>query len=254
MEFLGFPEEEWLPFASIFHDISSYPQGHPRRDAAFKRYSEVMDAIAREVRDRRNNPGDDLISAMMESRHEGKAVDDEMLRLLVFMVMAGGVDTTTSLASAAFVHLGKDLALRKRLREEPGLLAGATEEFLRMYPPSRTHARTVTRDQEFGGCPMSAGDRIVMSELSANYDERAFDDPHRFDPERFPNRHVTFGMGIHRCPGSHLARVMFTEMVSAVLERIGDYSLEEDGVVEYPSWTMIGGWASIPITFTPEQA
>jgi cytochrome P450 len=254
MELLGFPEEEWLPFASVFHDISSYTHGHPKREAAFKRYGEIMGAISREVADRRANPGDDMISAMMQSRHDGVAVDDTMLRHLVFMVMAGGVDTTTALAAAAFVHLGSDHALRERLQREPELLTNATEEFLRMYPPSRTHARTVARDVEFAGCCMAAGDRIVMSELSANYDERAFENPHGFNPDRFPNRHVTFGMGIHRCPGSHIARVMFTEMVSAILERASDYTIVKNGLIEYPSWTMVGGWASIPIRFTPAKA
>lgn len=253
MEFLGFPKEEWLPFATVFHDISAYTKGHPVREAAFGRYGQVMDAIAREIDRRRVEPGDDMITAMMQSRHDGVEVDETMLRHLIFMVMAGGVDTTTSLASAAFVHLGRDLALRRRLREKPALLVSATEEFLRMHPPARTHARTVAADVEFAGCKMSEGDRIVLSELSANYDERAFAEPGKFDPERFPNRHVAFGMGIHRCPGSHIARVMFTEMVTAVLERMPDYVLDEAGLTEYPSWTMMGGWARIPITFSAER-
>lgn len=253
MEFLGFPEEEWLPFATIFHDISAYTKGHPVREAAFERYGQVMDAIAREIARRRIEPRDDMITAMMQSRHDGVEIDETMLRHLVFMVMAGGVDTTTSLASAAFVHLGRDLDLRRRLREQPELLIPATEEFLRMYPPARTHARTVAADVEFAGCRMSEGDRIVLSELSANYDERAFPQPDTFDPERFPNRHVTFGMGIHRCPGSHIARVMFTEMVTAVLERLPNYVLDEAGLTEYPGWTMMGGWAHIPITFSAQN-
>ena len=135
---------------------------------------------------------------------------------------------------AATARLGEDLALRAAMRADPALLKSSTEEFLRVYPPARTHARTVTRDTEFGGCPMAAGDRVVLSEISANHDELAFDDPHTFRADRFPNRHVSFGMGKHRCPGSHLARMEFSEMMRGVLQRMPDYRFTGDGPVEYP--------------------
>ena len=254
LEMLGFPEDEWLPLAGVFHDVAAYPLGHPTREQALPRFADVLGAIRREVEARRTSPRDDAITALVEARVDGEPIDQESLERLVFMVMAGGVDTTTAVAAAAFVHLGRDRDLRARLRNEPDLLTTATEEFLRMYPPARTHARTVAADVELSGCPMQAGERVVLSELSANYDEAAFPEPDAFRPERFPNRHVTFGMGIHRCPGSHLARVMFTEMLTAVLERMPDYELDEAGVTEYPSWTQVGGWAHIPITFAPEGA
>lgn len=249
LEMLGFPEDEWLPTARAFHEVSAYPVGDPIRDAAIARFADVMDAIRRELAIRRRDGGDDAMAAMVDARVDGQPIDDASLERLVFMVIAGGVDTTTAVSAAAFVHLGRDHALRARLRDDPALLSTAVEEFLRMYPPARTHARTVTGDVELGGCPLRAGDRVVLSELSANYDEQAFPDPTTFQPERFPNRHVSFGMGIHRCPGSHLARIMFTEMLAAVLRRMPEYALDEAGVVEYPSWTMVGGWAHIPATF-----
>src|SRR5262249_39288864 len=95
---------------------------------------------------------------------------------------------------------------------------------------------------------------VVVSEVSANHDERAFSDPTTFDAERFPNRHISFGMGIHRCPGSHLARIEFNEIMNAVLDRIPDFRIVEPGPVEYPSWAMLGGWASIPVEFPPSAA
>ena len=73
--------------------------------------------------------------------------------------------------------------------------------------------------------------------------------PETFCPERFPNRHVTFGMGIHVRAGSHLARIMLTEIVSTALAWLPHYELDEEGMVEYPSWTQVGGWAHIPIRF-----
>jgi cytochrome P450 len=99
---------------------------------------------------------------------------------------------------------------------------------------------------------MRAGDRVLLSEASACRDESAFPDAQVFVADREPNRHVAFGMGLHRCPGSHLARIEFAEMVTAVLERIPDYQLGE--TVEYPNWAAIGGWATIPVTFPPTDA
>ena len=249
MELLGFPEEEWLPLASLFHDVSAYPPGHEVREAAIGRYPQLYEATLREIQVRRTEVRDDAIGRMVAAL-DG-TTDDMTIAALVIEVMGGGVDTTTALTSAALVHLGRDVELRARLRHDPTLLAPATEEFLRMYPPARSFARTITTDTELAGCPLPKGDRVVLSQISANFDEQAFPDPDTFQPERFPNRHVSFGMGIHRCPGSHLARIMFAEMVTGVLERMPDYELEEAGLVEYPYWGAIGGWAHVPVTCRP---
>ena len=107
-------------------------------------------------------------------------------------------------------------------------------------------------DVEFEGCPMRKGDRVVLSEISAGRDDEAFPDADRFVIDRLPNRHVSFGMGIHRCPGSHLAvRIEFTEVLQAILTRMPDFEIELDEVIEYPNWSMIGGWGRMPAVFTP---
>lgn len=253
MEWLGFPEEEWQPFASVFHEIAGYPPGHPVREAATVRFPDVYKACRREVEARRVQPRDDAISAFAAHRIEGELVEVDTLAHLVLQVMGGGVDTTTSVTTAALVHLGRDRALRERLRDNPSLWATAADEFLRIYPPARTFARTVTADTEVAGCPIHNGDRVVLSIVAANRDERAFERPERCEIERFPNRHLTFGMGIHRCPGSHLARIMLVEMIQCVLRRMPDYELLEDEIVEYPNWGGVGGWAHVPATFTPRH-
>ena len=92
---------------------------------------------------------------------------------------------------------------------------------------------------------------MLLSEVSAGHDGRAFPDADQFQIDRFPNRHLAFGAGIHRCPGSHLARITFTEIIREVLERIPDYGVIDEEVVEYPNWSMIGGWAKMPAVFTP---
>jgi cytochrome P450 len=109
----------------------------------------------------------------------------------------------------------------------------------------------VSEDVEFAGCSMRKGDRVLLSEFSSGRDERAFPDAERFVIDRNPNRHLSFGVGIHRCVGSHLARIEFTEVLSAVLTRLPDFAIDEDAMLEYPNWASIGGWARLPAVFTP---
>jgi cytochrome P450 len=98
---------------------------------------------------------------------------------------------------------------------------------------------------------MRAGDRVLLSEFSSGRDDEAFVDAERFVIDRNPNRHLSFGVGLHRCVGSHLARIEFAEVLTAVLRRLPDYDIDPDAVVEYPNWSSIGGWARLPATFTP---
>lgn len=127
----------------------------------------------------------------------------------------------------------------------------AAEEFLRFYPPFATTARTARTDTKLRGCPISAGDRVVVSRVSANHDPEAFGEPERFVVEQFPNRHVSFGLGVHRCSGSHLARLMFQEMIRQILTRIPDYEVDERAMTRYPDRGFAQGWLTLPARFTP---
>ena len=101
---------------------------------------------------------------------------------------------------------------------------------------------------------MHAGDRVLVSRHSANYDAGQFDRPEEFVPDRFPNRHVSFGLGVHRCVGSHLARLMFQEMITQILERMPDYEIDESAIAPYPDRGFAQGWVSLPARFTPAAA
>jgi cytochrome P450 len=253
MEWLGWPLEEWMPAAGTFHEMAKHVPGSEGYRAAGERFGWLAGRVTEEVAARRRHPRDDAMSRIAAHEVDGELLSLEDAVSIVMITIGGGVDTTTSLTSAALIHLGRNRDDRVRLLADPALLDGATEEFLRLYPPARTHARTMARDAEFAGCPMHVGDRVLLSEISANRDERAFPDADRFVIDRFPNRHVSFGVGIHRCPGSHLARLEFKTMIARVLQRVPDFVLDEEGVVEYPNWSMIGGWAAIPVTFTPQR-
>ena len=210
-------------------------------------YRQIREAVAA----RREHPLDDLASRVAAANSgEDALAEDEMTDLLLNLV-GGGVDTTTSLTSNAFWHLHSHHVDRDRLIADPSLLKEATEEFLRFYTPIQTEARTATRDCEIGGQSIAAGDRVLMAFGAANRDPAAFDDAESFLLERFPNRHLAFGMGIHRCVGSHLARLMFEVMVTTVLRRIPNYRIDEATAQRYPAIGTILGWSTMPVTFSP---
>ena len=251
LEWLGFPQSDWKTMSHAFHDPAAYPHGSPEAEHASRAFPAVMARVTEEVASRITAPREDGLTAIVQSEIDGEPVSRELAEALIFMTIAGGVDTTSALASAAFLHLHRRPEDRARLLADPQLIDAATEEFLRFYPPARTHARTVTSDTEFAGCPMRAGDRVLLSETAADRDPRVFPNPEDFVIDRFPNRHLSFGAGIHRCPGSHLARITFTELMSEVLERVPDYRIVDTEIVEYPNWAVIGGWAKLPAVFQP---
>ncbi len=125
------------------------------------------------------------------------------------------------------------------------------EEFLRYFSPTQALARTVTHDMEFAGCRMLQGDRVLLAWSSANRDPAQFENPDEVNIERWPNRHSAFGIGIHRCAGSHLGRAMARELLSQILNRMGDYVVNLDALEPYPHQGTNNGWKSIPATFTP---
>ena len=251
LEWMGFPSDEWEWFWTAFHGVSAHPNGTPEHRAATAAYADVMSRITEELRDRVRDPRDDALTTIALHEIDGVRITEDVARSIAFLTVTGGIDTTTSFTGAALLHLSQHPADRARLLDDPDLLPVATEEFLRYYPPARTHARTVRDDTEFAGVAMRKGERVVLSEAAAGRDAAAFPAADAFVIDRDPNRHLAFGVGIHRCPGSHLARVEFTEMLTTILRRTPDYAIDPAGVEEYPSWSMVGGWRHLPATFTP---
>ena len=141
---------------------------------------------------------------------------------MVELLLAGGVGTTASLVSQALVWLYQHQDVRADLIEHPDKVAQAVEEFLRYVSPTQALARTVARDTEFHGCTLREGDRVLLAWASANRDAAQFSDPDTLDIERWPNRHTAFGVGIHRCAGSHLGRAMAIELLGQILQRMPD--------------------------------
>jgi cytochrome P450 len=193
----------------------------------------------------------DLVAALTTAEVDGRPFDGIDFALFFLLMVDAGGDTTRNLVAggmdALLGHPGQHAWLMADL---DGRLPGAIEELLRWVSPVVHMRRTATVDTVIGGCPVAAGDKVVMYYGSANRDPAAFVDPDRLDLSRTPNRHVAFGGGgPHFCLGAHLARIEIAALLRAVLTRLPD--LEPAGPTEWMSSVFVSGPKHLPVRFTP---
>ncbi len=203
---------------------------------------------AEEIRKRRAQPANDFISWILEQDLDGKPVDDDHAASTCNLLLLAGIDTTWSSIGAALWHLATHPDDRRRLAEEPELLPSAVEELLRVYSPV-TMARLATEDVTINGVTIPEGSRVLMNFPAANRDPEMFPDPDTVVIDRAHNRHVAFGIGIHRCAGSNLARMEMVVALSAFLERIPEFHLDDSGPVTWCGG-QVRGPRSLPLAFT----
>lgn len=252
VDWLGLPLEDWKKYAFVHHAVLAAVPGSEEYVQATEVEMPYLSQQMREViAARRAEPKDDTISYLVTQVVDGRPVTDDEVFSMVELLLAGGVGTTASLVSNTIVWLYEHQDVRQRLIDDPGLLDKAIEEFLRFFSPTQGLARTVAEDAEFQGCQLKKGDRVLLAWASANRDPEAFEHPDDVDIERWPNRHTAFGVGIHRCAGSHLGRAMAKELLSQILGRMGDYVVDMDALEPYPHQGTNTGWRRIPATFTP---
>jgi cytochrome P450 len=252
MELVGLPHDSWPHYAAVFHGTVSYRPGSPEHDQAIANVPGMVAELQAEIDARRRQPRDDLLTQLVEMEVDAarRLTDDELVSVL-WNLVAGGLDTTTSLTSLTLYHLDERRDLRRRLIDEPRLLGPATDEFLRYFSVNETLTRTVTRDVELGGQQLRRGDHLMLSWLSANRDERAFERPDEVDLDRERNPHLAFGVGPHRCIGMHMARTMFQVLVRQVLQRMPDYEIDRAATRFYQGNPQLNGAVRMPATFTP---
>jgi cytochrome P450 len=187
------------------------------------------------------------MSALLHTEVDGNPVDDLTIMGMAALTLIAGVDTTWSGIGSAMLHLATHPADVQRLIHEPEIMPLAIEELLRAYSPV-TMARIATDDVEVGGCPIKAGDKVLMNFPGANRDPEVFDRPDDVILDRAQNRHVAFGAGIHRCAGSNLARMEMRVAVETWIERIPHFRLADGGEV---SWAggQVRGPRQVPVVF-----
>jgi len=251
MKIMGLPYDNWQLYANMFHSVMAIPQDSQEYLDAISQVPAMMEDVLEHAAKRRANPKDDVTSFLIQFEFDGHRLTDEQLLNILWNLIAGGVDTTTSQTALTLKHLGTHPDLRRQLIKSPELHKTATDEFLRYFSVNQQLSRTVTKDVDLNGQHLRRNDKVVISWLAANHDENEFDKPDEIVLDRTPNRHLAFGLGPHRCIGSHLARTMSEVMVKAVLDRIPDYEVDLEGVHEYLGNPSMTGLAKLPVTFTP---
>ena len=250
---LGLPVEQWREYSEPMHQVVFLRQGNPERAGAMAGLQMISEALYETIAARRAAPRDDMISYLVGCEVNGRLVTDDEVKDMAYLVIQGGFDTTGSAISNALLHLGRDPALRQRLIDEPEIMNTAIEEFLRYEAPQLALARTALVDVELGGRDIKAGDKRLLVWASANRDASWFDNPDAIDLDRFPNRHMTFGLGAHRCLGSTLARAQIKVALTAVLRRLPDYAIDESQATRPETVGIAYGMYAMPATFTPGQ-
>jgi cytochrome P450 family 142 subfamily A polypeptide 1 len=207
---------------------------------------------AREViRDRRSRPlQDDLMSILVHSEIEGEELDDEALLHESLLILVGGDETTRHVITQGMEALIRHPEERRKLLLDPSKIALAVEEMLRWVSPIKNMNRTATRDVELRGQQVRRGDRLLLLYHSANRDERAFEEPDRFDVERSPNPHVAFGgYGTHHCLGASLARLELRVAFEELLRRLPDLEIEGEAPLPLRRNNFIVGIEEMPVVW-----
>ena len=211
-------------------------------------YSEIIrNFFVGEIKDRMENPGDDLISFLLQAELDGEPVPMHVIRGNVGLMLVAGIDTTWSSIGSALWHLASHPEDRQRLVDEPELIPTAIEEFLRAYSPV-TMARVASKDTMLGDREVKEGDRVMLTFPAANRDPAVFENPEEVIIDRQHNRHVAFGSGIHRCAGSNLARMEMQVAIEEFLKMVPEFELADPDKVTWAGG-QVRGPRNLPVTF-----
>ena len=235
---LGIPEDDGDLFIKWIHEILEV--GITDDEVLMRAIQEMAVYFSGHIAERKTHPTDDLISTLMNARDkDGQPLSDMHVLGSLRLLLIAGIDTTWSAIGASLWHLAKTPADRERLVADPSLMPTAIEEFLRAYSPV-TMAREVIKETSISGCPIKPDNMVLLSFPAANRDPAVFPDADKVLIDRKENRHAAFGLGIHRCVGSNLARMEMTVAIEEWLKRIPDFRLDPHGDVKWSEGTVRG--------------
>lgn len=244
-EMLGLPPEDGDTFRRFIHNIIENPieRDIPEEDG-IDWY--IDQQIARHKANPKPKGEGDLIDHLLQVEIFGEPLSQEHVRGTVILLLVAGIDTTWSSIGSAIWHLAQNPGDLERFRNDPDVRPFAIEEFLRAYAPV-TMARIVAQDHELNGCPLKKDDWLLLPFPAANRDPEAFDDADSFIIDRQKNRHGAFGLGIHRCLGSNLARMELSVALEVFVERVHEFTLVDPGSVRF-STGQIRGPRELPVS------
>ena len=250
LDMMGLPRsdfpmiKEWSDDLRLFIGTSRADEDKYRKARSG---ADHMSAYFRNViEQRREKPGDDVITKMMQAQDDKGSLGEDELVAMCMLVLFGGHETTTNLLGSAVVALLEHPQQQLLLRENPQLIDSAVEEFLRYDGPSNSIARVVAVDHDLHGKTLHAGERVFAMINAANRDPRRFDRPHELDIQRSPNRHLTFGQGLHFCLGAPLARLEAKVCISSLLSNFSSMQLGQ-GEVHWLDALVMRGPSQLPL-------
>ena len=209
----------------IYRNFQIAPKRPEERIKINEEMSAHLDAL---LSDRLENPRDDMLTMIANAEIDGEEIPWDLKTGYVSLLIIAGIDTTWSALGSGLWHFAQHPEAVAQLVDSPNdslLWQTASEEVLRYYAPV-SMARQVVKDVEVTGCPMRAGEQTLVNFPAANHDPEAFENPEEFQIDRLRNRHVAFGMGIHRCVGSNLARLELLVGLQEWIKAFPNYSLD----------------------------
>ncbi len=231
LDLMGLPPDELEFFLQLKDDMLQAQM--VADDDLMATKDRASERFLRLIADRRQDPRNDLLTHLVSATIEGKPLTEEELLGICHLMIVAGLDTVTDSLTCFFAVLGREDTHRRRLVDDPEVIPSAVEEFLRFESPVPFVPRIAKGDVELSGCPIKDGDQVLLLLGSANTDEKVHDRPELIDVDRYPNRHLGFGGGIHRCLGSHLARIELRVSLREWHRRIPEYHVPSDVELEF---------------------
>ena len=245
LRLLGIPTEEWKDYAYPLHELIYSSAPVSERLVSMKGMVDLMRA---EIRRQQTAPKGGIIEYLLNVDMAGRKLRVDEVDSIVLIMLGGGLDTGQALIGTSTVYLGRNPAQRLDLVQHPDIMESAVEELLRVFPPTQGTGRCTTKDATVGGQALSPQDWVFISIAAANRDPAEFVDPDTINFRRENNRHFTFGIGPHRCVGSHLARLEINAGLSALLSKAPAYKLVEAGLDLAGDVGTVYGYNTVPIT------
>jgi cytochrome P450 len=247
LKLAGLNADEWDFYGRPLHDLVYSRKPMEERLKAMAVMLEHMRAEIRRLKD------DPVPGSVIEHLHNvemtGRKLRLDEIDSIILIMLGGGLDTTQALFSMISVYLGRNPERRRELIDNPDLLDNAIEEFLRVFPPTQGNSRRATQDITVAGQEIKAEEQIFLSYAAANRDPDEYENPHEIDFRRDNIRHLSFGVGPHRCLGSHLARLEARTMLEVLFEMAPDYQLVEEGVELADDIGTIAGFGRVQVKF-----
>lgn len=251
MSLLGLPESDFPRMLRLTQELFGGDDDEYRRGFTPEEQLPVLldffNYFAALTAQRRATPTDDLASTIANARIDGAPLSDVDTASYYVILATAGHDTTSAAIAGGLRALVEHPDQLDRLRADPTLMPTAVEEIIRWVTPVKEFMRTATADTTVAGVPIPEGDSVYLSYVSANRDEAVFDDPFRFDVSRDPNKHLSFGYGVHFCVASALARMEINSFFTELVPRLE--SIELAGEPQLIATTFVGGLKHLPIRY-----